>query len=158
MREYLTSLNVDGVECVTWKECASKLMEKFFPAAGMNVEGCSEDETEGMKDKSFEWNEVEKAIVKAKLRKAPGLDGVNAEILRAIWRANPGWVVSMFDACLRDGCFPSEGKKARVVILPKSPEKPRSDPASYRPISLLPVLGKTLERLMVGRLECRKIE
>ena len=155
MREYLTSLNVDGVECVTWKECASKLMEKFFPAAGMNVEGCSEDETEGMKDKSFEWNEVEKAIVKAKLRKAPGLDGVNAEILRAIWRANPGWVVSMFDACLRDGCFPSEGKKARVVILPKSPEKPRSDPASYRPISLLPVLGKTLERLMIGRLECR---
>ena len=39
MREYLTSLNVDGVECVNWKECASKLMEKFFPAAGMNVEG-----------------------------------------------------------------------------------------------------------------------
>ena len=48
-------------------------MENFVPAAGMNVEGCSEDETEGMKDKSFEWNEVEKAIVKAKLRKAPGL-------------------------------------------------------------------------------------
>ena len=84
MREYLTSLNGDGVECVTWKECASKLMEKFFPAARMNVERCSEDENEGMKDKSFEWNEVEKAIVKAKLRNAPGLDGVNAEILRAI--------------------------------------------------------------------------
>ena len=120
MREYLTSLNVDGVECVTWNACASKLMEKFFPIARMNVEGCSEVETEGMKDKSFEWNVVEKAIVKAKLRKATSLDGVNAEILRAIWRANPGWVVSMFDACLRDGCFPSEGKKARVVILPKS--------------------------------------
>ena len=80
---------------------------------------------------------------------------MNAEIVRAIWRANPGWVMSLFDACLREGCFPSEGKKARVVILPKSPEKPRSDPASYRPISLLPVLGKTLERLMIGRLECR---
>ena len=50
----MTSLNVDGVECVTWKECASKLMEKFFPAAGMNVQGCSEDETEGMKDKCFD--------------------------------------------------------------------------------------------------------
>ena len=97
----MTCLNVDGVECVTWKECASKLKEKFFPAAGMKVERCTEDETEteGMKDKCFEWNEVEKAIVKAKLRKAPGLDDVNAEILRAIWRANPGWVVSMFDAC-----------------------------------------------------------
>ena len=146
MREYLTSLNVDWVECLTWKECASKLMEKFFPAAGMNVEGCSEDDTEGMKDKCFAWNVVEKAIVKTKLRKAPGLEGENAEILRAIWRAKPGWVLSMFDECLRDGCFPSEGKKARVVIPPKSPEKPRSDPASYSPISLLPVLGMTLER------------
>ena len=88
VKENLTSLSVDGVECVTWKECARKLMEMFFPAAGINVKGCSE--TEGMKDKSFEWNEVEKAIVKAKLRKTPGLDGVNAEILRTIWRANPG--------------------------------------------------------------------
>ena len=78
-------------------------MEKFFPAAGMNVEGCSEDETEGMKDKSFEWNEVGKATVKAKLRKTPSLEGENAEILLALWRANSGWVVSMFDACLRDG-------------------------------------------------------
>ena len=64
----------------------------------------------------------------------------------------------MFDACLRDGCFPSEGKKARVAILPKSPEKQRSDPASYRSISLLLVLGKTLERLVIGRLECRMKE
>ena len=40
-------------------------------------------------------------------------------------------------------------------MLPKSPDKPRSDPASYRPISLLPVLGKTLERLMIGRIECK---
>ena len=83
MRKYLY-LSVDGVECVTWKECASKLMEKFFPIARMNVEGCSEDDTQGMKDKSFEWNEVEKAIVNAKLRKATSLDGVNAEILGAI--------------------------------------------------------------------------
>ena len=64
----------------------------------------------------------------------------------------------MFDACLRDGCFPSEGKKARVAILPMSPDKQPSDPASYRPISLLPVLGKTLERLMIGILECRMKE
>ena len=64
----------------------------------------------------------------------------------------------MFDACLKVGCIPSEAKKARVAILPKSPEKQRSDPASYRPISLLPVLGKMLKRLMIRRLECRMKE
>ena len=42
-----------------------------------------------------------------------------------------------------------------MIALPKSPEKPRTDPASYRPISLLSVLGKMLERMMVARLDSR---
>ena len=35
----------------------------------------------------------------------------------------------------------------------KSPDRVRSDPRSYRGISLLPVLGKVLERIMVARLK-----
>ena len=60
-----------------------------------------------------------------------------------------------FNACLTYGCFPNVWKKACAIALPKSPEKPRTDPASYRPISLLSVLGKTLERIMVARLDSR---
>ena len=59
--------------------------------------------------------------------------------------------MTLYDACLSYGCFPNAWKKACAIALPKSPEKPRTDPASYRPISLLSVLGKTLERMMVAR-------
>ena len=40
-----------------------------------------------MCEKDFEWNEVERTIEKAKLGKAPGLDGINVEMMRAVWRA-----------------------------------------------------------------------
>ena len=63
--------------------------------------------------------------------------------------------MTLYDACLTYGCFPNAWKKACVIALPKSPEKPRTDPASYRPISLLSVLGKILERMMVARLDRR---
>ena len=44
--------------------------------------------------RSFEWSDVERAIARAKLGKAPGLDGMNVEMLRAVWR----------DSEIDDGC------------------------------------------------------
>lgn len=87
-------------------------------------------------------------VRKVRLRKVPGLNGIMAEALCAI----PGWIMSLCGACLRRNCFPAPWKKARVVVLLKSLEKLRSDPASYRS-SLLSVLGKTFERIMVARIE-----
>lgn len=154
-RECLTTLNVNGVEYVTRKECANVMMNGFFPASSMIGNSSVENDCDGTYVRSFEWSEVEGAIRRVRLGKAPGLDGMNAEMLRAMWREIPGWLLTMFNACLSSGCSPSAWKTVRVVVLPKSPEKPRTDPASYRPISLLPVLGKTLEKLMVGRLESK---
>ena len=45
---------------------------------------------------------------------------------------------------LRKNVFPSELKKAKVVPLPKSTDK--TNPTNYRPISLLSVLSKLLEK------------
>lgn len=92
-----------------------------------------------------------------KLKKAPGLDGVSAEMLRAIWRAIPEWLKRIYDVCLSTMCFPVAWKTARVIVLLKSPEKTRSDPGPYRPICLLSVLGKVLERMMVKRIERKKL-
>lgn len=106
------------------------------------VQSSKENDCEGMTVKSFEWSEVERVISRTissnfeNVEKDawPGLyECGNA----ALWRAIPGWVLTMFDACLRDGCFPCEWKKERMVILPKSPKKPQSDLASYRLICCL---------------------
>ena len=61
--------------------------------------------------------------------------------------------MAVFDTCLSAGRFPA-WEKARMVVLSKSSEKTRL----YRPISLLPVLGKTLERLTIAKIECKVTE
>ena len=42
-------------------------------------------------------------------------------------------------------------KQAKVVMLPK-PGKDLTKPTSYRPISLLPAMGKIFERIVASRL------
>ena len=51
-----------------------------------------------------------------------------------------------FQNCLRLGKFPSEWKKANVVLTFEKGDKQCIE--SYRPVSLLPVCGKVFERLL----------
>ncbi|KAH8257634.1 hypothetical protein KR038_007964, partial [Drosophila bunnanda] len=79
------------------------------------------------------------------------LDGINGTICKAVWRAIPQHLASLFSRCIRSGYFPSEWKCPRVVALLKGPEKDKCEPSSYRGICLLPVFGKVLEAIMVNR-------
>ena len=51
---------------------------------------------------------------------------------------------------MRQGIFPDAYKKAQVIPLFKGGDK--DDMNSYRPISLLPVLGKLLEKVISVRI------
>lgn len=160
-KERLSEMRVGDRVTRTWKESVDVLMKNFFPDARMEIvripsRNENENENEIVNQKCFEWDEVREAVKLMRLRKAPGLDGVSAEMLRVIWRAIPEWLKKLYDVCLDTMCFPVTWKTARVVVLLKSPERVRSDPGSYRPICLLSVLGKVLERMMVRRLE-RKV-
>ena len=56
----------------------------------------------------------------------------------------------IFQSCLESGKFPSEWKKANVVPVHKKGDKQILK--NYRPISLLPITGKILERLLYDRM------
>ncbi|GBP92381.1 Putative 115 kDa protein in type-1 retrotransposable element R1DM [Eumeta japonica] len=147
-------IRVDGGSTVTaWDECMGALMAVFFPV----VEGVGSPPLirEGAVPPALLGSEISDSICKVRSRKSPGLDGMTGEMCKSIWKAMPEYLESVFAKCLSEGYFPEAWKKARVVVLLKSPDKDRSDPSSYRGISLLPVLGKVLERIMVTRLkEC----
>ena len=73
-------------------------------------------------------------------------DGVSSKILKHITPFLSPYLAHSFNLCLSQGLFPSLMKQAIVVPIFKS-----GNPLSftnYRPISLLPVLSKVLERVV----------
>ena len=52
--------------------------------------------------------------------------------------------------CFTDGCFPSEWKDA--LIVPVFKQGDRHNPGNYRPISLLSIISKTMERIVYNKL------
>ena len=55
-------------------------------------------------------------------------------------------VLIIYKKCLEKGCFPNEWKKANVLPVHKRNDNQLLK--NYRPISLLPICGKVLERIL----------
>ena len=56
----------------------------------------------------------------------------------------------IFSSCIESGIFPTECKMANVVPIYKRDDKQNVE--NYRPVSLLPTLGKILERLICNQM------
>lgn len=96
--------------------------------------------------------ELKEAVWRQSPNKAPGQDGLTGGIIRQAWPHIKYLLLALVENCLSGGIFPDCWKSAEVVPILK---KPTNDPAvckSYRPISLLPTLGKVLERIICSRL------
>jgi len=88
------------------------------------------------------------SIVKKQRNSAPGADGLSARIIKAAWPALCDHMLRLTNRCLRSAQFPDQWKEARIAVLLKSKDKDPLLPKSYRPVSLLPVLGKILEEVI----------
>lgn len=84
-------------------------------------------------------------------KKSPGFDLITGNILKELPRKALVKISNLMNASLRLKYVPQLWKVAEVIMVPK-PGKPPHEPASYRPISLLPVLSKLFEKLLVKRL------
>ena len=60
------------------------------------------------------------------------------------------YLSKLINACFQEGIFPDSLKIASVIPLHKEGEK--SEPNNFRPISLLPTLGKILEKIILYRI------
>ena len=94
-------------------------------------------------------NEVN-VIIKNLKEGSSGWDGVSAAVLKTTYNNIIAPLTHVLNISISQGVFPNELKVARVVPLFKS-----GDPmifSNYRPVSVLPVFSKILERLMYNRL------
>jgi len=91
--------------------------------------------------------EVCSRIRKLQRSKAPGFDGIDSRIAKALPRKGILFIVLLSNSMLRIHHFPTQWKCAVISMIPK-PGKPEYLVASYRPISLLPTFSKIFERIM----------
>ena len=90
-------------------------------------------------------------ISKLKIKKAPGRDGITNKMVKNLPPNAVITIATILTAMLNTFMFPSIWKSAVIIPILK-PGKESSDPESYRPISLLPILGKIAEVIIKNRL------
>lgn len=95
--------------------------------------------------------QIREAIGRLQVKKAPGGDGISAIMLKSA--SSKVWLqlYYIFRSSLIYSYFPVAWKIAKVSPIPK-PGKPKSSVDGYRPISLLPVIGKVFERCIHWRM------
>lgn len=99
----------------------------------------------------FTVAELAYALKTLKPDKAPGLDLLDVRMVRAIFETSRYLLLRLFNSCARISFFPDKWKQAEVVFFVKKGKEAR-DKSAYRPICLLPVLGKVFEKLIKLRL------
>jgi hypothetical protein len=85
-------------------------------------------------------------------KKAPGFDLITGEVLQQLPRKAILKITNLINAAFRLKYVPRLWNVAEVIMIPK-PGKPPHEAASYRPISLLPVMSKLFEKLLIKGLK-----
>jgi hypothetical protein len=86
-----------------------------------------------------------------KIKKASGYDEISNILIKNIPECAISLIVKIFNACLEMSYFPSLWKIGKVIALPK-PNKDLKVPSNYRPITLLPCIGKLLEKVIMAKI------
>jgi hypothetical protein len=83
--------------------------------------------------------------------KAPGEVGENSGILLKTFKRFPTFITGLYNERLRRGYFPKQWKHSIIIRIIKPGKEGSTEVTKYRPISLLNVGGKVIEKLLTDR-------
>ncbi|THC88360.1 hypothetical protein EYZ11_012191 [Aspergillus tanneri] len=146
------TLKVDTEEVTDNQEKAEAFLETFFPKMAD-----AEEEELAAPVEELPWEpitglEVYRSLKVAKGTTAPGEDRIPTLVWKHLWTHLKEIITKIFTKSVELGYYPSQWKRARIIVLRKSGKPDYSAPGAYRPISLLNTLGKILEAVMARRL------
>ena len=117
-------LTADDIISVEPNECPENLL-------------CSEDD-------------ILEIILSLDTNKASGLDGISVRMLKETAATISPILCTLFNLSITMGVVPDSWNTSLITPVPKQGDL--SDPNNYRPISLLPVISKVLERIIFEKL------
>ncbi|MEZ4720250.1 MAG: reverse transcriptase family protein [Flavobacteriales bacterium] len=95
--------------------------------------------------------EVERTLKKIKSKTAPGHDNIPGFLLSNCAKSITPSLTHLFDLCISTASFPTAWKKANTTAIWKG-KGSKYDANNYRPISVLPIVARTFEKLVCNQL------
>jgi hypothetical protein len=155
-----TLIKADGSRTGDQRETLETLMLTHFPETRIvrdpnvasedilkTMDGSSDEAWRGSRD-LFKGNKVKWAIIKFKLYKSPGPDGILPALLQKGIKVLLPSIVLLCRASYTLGYLPKAWRGVKAVYIPKAGTKDPEQPKSYRPISLTSFFLKTVEKLI----------
>ena len=151
----------DGSFCATPEESMDLLIDTHFPG---NASAEARGEANHSSSASFSREDVEScAIISAEKvqaavkslgpHKAPGPDEIKPLVFQNLGAKMLTRLARLYQAILTLGYTPRKWRTSKVIFIPKPGKDDYAQPKSFRPISLMPVFYKILERLCLWEIE-----
>lgn len=157
---FINHINYDNKSCTSPREISSALNSHFTdigPKLASQIPLSSRDFTEYINPTEHSFNisqvsndKINELINALPLNKACGLDGISARLLKDAAPIIVPSLTFIINLSIRTGIFPDDWKIAKVTPIYKDEDK--ANPNNYRPISVLPVVTKLIERVIFDQL------
>lgn len=131
--------------------------ELLREGAGIEVEGLN-NLSEEIREPSV--LDIQSIISRSANGKAPGEDGITAEVLK-IGKVKVAEVMYIIiKQCLKIGYFPRDWKRAMVVMIPKPGKtlEQQQTAKGWRPICLLNTMAKVMDKIMIETIQDQMLE
>ena len=83
---------------------------------------------------------------------APEENVITGEVYKSAFENFPKYLTAIYNCCLWRGEFPKRWNKAKLIPTVKPGKENDNNVSKFRPISLLNIGGKVLEKLLINRI------